>query len=74
MNQQSTCTGTDNETWNSIYLALVRDLKSKGIKHRYGVKHLKLWTDMIMDGRSQGIGEEPDWSEHLEEVIVSLKS
>lgn len=71
---KSTSSSPDNDTWNTIHLTLVRDLESKGIIHRYGAKHLKLWTDMIIDGRSHGIGEEPDWSQHLEEVIVPPKS
>ncbi|KAL9960139.1 hypothetical protein ACROYT_G033550 [Oculina patagonica] len=63
-----------NELWNEIHVNLVRDLESKGLLWRYGVKHLKLWTDMIMDGKCSGVGEEPQWEEHLEQVIIPPKS
>jgi hypothetical protein len=53
---------------------LVRDLERKGILWRYAVKHLKLWTDMIVDGKLSDVGEEPERSEHLEEIIVPPKS
>ena len=49
----------ENDLWNDIHCALVRDLEKKGILNRYGVKHLKLWTDQIIEGKSAGIGEEP---------------
>ncbi|KXJ23339.1 uncharacterized protein LOC110250738 [Exaiptasia diaphana] len=67
-------TNPENDTWNTIHLTLIRDLESKGIKHRYSIKHLKLWTDLIVGGRLSGIGEEPNWTDHLEEVIVPPKS
>ena len=38
------------------------------------MKHLKLWTDMILDGKCCGVGEEPQWEEHLEQVIIPPKS
>lgn len=70
----SSGTQSENEDWNETHLTLVRDLERKGILWRYGVKHLKLWTDMIVDGNLSGVGEEPEWSEHLEAIVVPPKS
>lgn len=72
--QRGEKTQEQNELWNEIHVNLVRDLESKGLLWRYGVKHLKLWTDMIMDGKCSGVGEEPQWEEHLEQVIIPPKS
>lgn len=72
--QRGEKTQEQNELWNEIHINLVQDLESKGLLWRYGVKHLKLWTDMIMDGKCSGVGEEPQWEEHLEKVIIPLKS
>lgn len=69
-NGEKTATQEQNELWNEIHVNLVRDLERKGILWRYGVKHLKLWTDMILDGKCSGVGEEPQWEEHLEQVII----
>lgn len=62
-----------NDLWNSIYCSLVRDLEKKGTKDRYGVKHLKLWTDEILEGRSSGVGEEPLWQNFISQVGVPPK-
>ena len=67
-------TSTENELWNDIHYALVRDLEKKGALQRYGVKHLKLWTDLILEGKSAGVGEEPPWEEYIEQVGVPPKS
>ena len=74
MNEESSASKNDNTLWNEIHVSLVRDLERKGILWRYGTKHLKLWTDMIVDGRSSGIGEEPQWEAHLEQVIIPPRS
>lgn len=71
---EKTGTQEQNELWNEIHVSLVRDLEKKGLLWRYGVKHLKLWTDLIMDGKCCGVGEEPQWEEHLEQVITPPKS
>ena len=71
---EKSATQEQNELWNEIHVKLVRDLESRGILWRYGVKHLKLWTDMIIDGKCSGVGEEPQWEEHLEQVIIPPKS
>lgn len=73
-NGEKTATQEQNELWNEIHVNLVRDLERKGLLWRYGVKHLKLWTDMILDGKCSGVGEEPQWEEHLEQVIIPPKS
>lgn len=71
---EKTGTQEENELWNQIHVTLVRDLETKGILWRYGIKHLKLWTDLILDGKCSGAGEEPTWEEYLEQVIVPPKS
>ena len=71
---EKSATQEQNELWNEIHVKLVRDLESRGILWRYGVKHLKIWTDMIIDGKCSGVGEEPQWEEHLEQVIIPPKS
>ena len=63
----------DNESWNDIHVALVKDLEKRGTLWRYGTKHLKLWTDEIMSGKSAGINEEPVWEEHIDAVSVLPK-
>ena len=66
---EKTATQEQNELWtDEIHVNLVRDLESKGLLWRYGVKHLKLWTDMILGGKCSGVGEEPQWQEHLEHL------
>lgn len=64
----------DNELWNEMHVSLVRDLEKKGILWRYSTKHLRLWTDLILAGKSSGCGEEPQWELHLEQIIVPPKS
>ena len=63
----------DNDSWNEVHCMLVRDLEKKGIVGRYGVKHLKLWTDLIVQGKSAGIGEEPKWDDYIDQVGVPPK-
>jgi hypothetical protein len=62
-----------NETWNNTHIMLVRDLEKKGTFPRYGVRHLKLWTDLIVSGRSKGVGDEPSWEESINEIGVPPK-
>ena len=63
----------DNESWNDIHVALLKDLEKRGTLWRYGTKHLKLWTDEIMSGNSAGINEEPVWEKHIDAVSVPPK-
>lgn len=63
----------ENDLWNDVHCALVRDLEKKGILNRYGVKHLKLWTDQIIEGKSAGVGEEPKWENYIDQVGVPPK-
>ena len=64
----------ENDLWNDVHCALVRDLeKKKGILNRYGVKHLKLWSDQIIEGKSAGVGEEPKWENYIDQVGISPK-
>ena len=69
----STETKSENDLWNDVHMQLVRDLEKKGLLWRYGIKHLKLWTDLIIEGRVSGLGEEPIWDQYLEQVIVPPK-
>ena len=64
----------ENEVWNELHVQLVRDLEKKGVLWRYGGKHLKLWTDMILNGKVSGVGEEPVWEEHLDKILTPPKS
>ena len=67
----------ENDSWNEAHCMLVRDLEKKGIVGRYGVKHLKLWTDLTVQGKSAGIGEEPNWDDyqsHLQDRLPRLRS
>lgn len=63
----------ENDLWNDVHCTLVRDLEKKGIVNRYGVKHLKLWTDQIVEGKSAGVGEEPKWENYIDEIGVPPK-
>ena len=62
----------ENDIWNNVHCSLVRDLEKKGILNRCGVKHLKLWTDEIINGKSTGIGDEPIWQNFIDQVGVPL--
>ena len=62
-----------NEIWNNTHIRLVQDLEKKGIFSRYGVRHLKLWTDLIVSGTSKGVGDEPLWEEFINEIGVPPK-
>ena len=61
---------SENEVWNELHVQLVRDLEKKGVLWRYGVKHLKLWTDLMLTGQVAGVGEEPEWEQHLDKIIT----
>ena len=65
---------SENEVWNELHVQLVRDLEKKGVLWRYGVKHLKLWTDLMLTGQVAGVGEEPEWEQHLDKIITPPKS
>lgn len=64
----------ENDLWNQCHAQLIRDLEKKGTLWRYSHKHLKLWTDEIVEGRSYGIGEEPDWTAHIDKVVTPPKT
>lgn len=63
----------ENDLWNEVHCALIRDLEKKCTVNRYGVKHLKLWTDQIIEGKSAGIGEEPQWENYIDKIGVPPK-
>ena len=48
----------DNSEWNETDMVLIRHLKKKGTRHRFGAQHLILWTDLIVQGRLTGPDEE----------------
>ena len=53
------------------HLELRKALEQAGTLDRYGIKHLRLWTDLIRDGTVSGCHEEPDWSKYLHVVHVA---
>lgn len=59
--------------WNDAHCSLVRDLEKKGTISRYSTRHLKLWTDHIMEGKSAGIGDEPQWEDYIDMIGVPPK-
>ena len=59
-----------NDNWNSIHVQLRKSFKKAGTLDQYGIPHLSLWTDLIMQGRVSGVNEEPDWNKHLDVVKV----
>ncbi|XP_028394592.1 uncharacterized protein LOC114518802 [Dendronephthya gigantea] len=59
-----------NDRWNKVHVELRKTLEKAGTLDRYGIPHLSLWTDLIIDGRVSGVSEEPDWSKHLDIVQV----
>ena len=59
-----------NDDWNSVHVKLRKHLEKSGTLDRYGIPHLSLWTDFIMEGRVSGVGEEPEWSKHLDIVGI----
>ena len=62
-----------NEILNNTHITLVRDVEKKGTFPRYGVRHLKLWNDLIVSGKSKSIGDEPSWEEYISEIGVPPK-
>lgn len=64
---------TSNDIWNDVHCDLVRELEKKGIITRYNVRHLKLWTDLIVKGKSAGVGNEPNWEEFIDIIGVPPK-
>lgn len=61
--------------WNDVHCDLIRDLekKGKGTMPRYSVRHLKVWTDHIIEGKSVGVGDEPRWENLIDLVGVPPK-
>jgi len=62
-----------NELWNQCHANLLRDLEKKGTLWRYNHRHLKVWTDLISEGKASGVGEEPNWEEHIAYVNIPPK-
>lgn len=63
----------ENDVWNETHVRLVRDLEKRGTLWRYATRHLKFWTDEIVNGNSGGINEEPEWENHLDVINVPPK-
>lgn len=59
--------------WNDTHCSLVRELEKKGKLNRYSHRHLKVWTDEIIAGKSNGIYEEPGWENFIDIVGVPPK-
>ena len=56
---------SQNSDWNTCHVELRKALEESGTVDRYGIQHLSLWTDLILDGTVSGSHEEPDWSKYL---------
>ena len=65
---------SENDLWNDVHVSLVRDLEKRGVMWRYNIHHLKHWTDEIVNGKSSGIGDEPDWDKCVDIVKVPPKN
>jgi hypothetical protein len=59
-----------NDNWNSIHVQLRKSLEKSGTLDRYGIPHLSLWTDLVIEGKVSGVNEEPDWDKYLDIVKV----
>ena len=64
----------DNEVWTDTHISLVDDLQKRGSLWRYSAKHLKLWTDQMVSGKSGGVNDEPKWEDHISAVSLPPKS
>ena len=62
-----------NDVWNDTHCSLVRGLEQKGKLYRYSHRHLTVWTDEIIAGKSNGIYEEPRWEDFIDIVGVPPK-
>lgn len=74
LNLEGNNSATENQLWNDVHVSLVRDLEKKGVMWRYNINHLKHWTDQIVDGKSFGVGDEPDWEKCIDIVKVPPKN
>ena len=45
-------------------------MENIGTLDRFGVVHLRLWTDLIVNGTVSGVDEEPDWSRYRHIISV----
>ncbi|KAL9985386.1 hypothetical protein ACROYT_G007782 [Oculina patagonica] len=54
----------ENSKWNEVHIDLHKKLEKIGTLDRFGVVHLSLWTDLIINGTVSGVEEEPDWSKY----------
>ena len=70
--QGTTCADSKNENakWNEVHIELQKKLENIGTLDRFGVVHLSLWTDLIVNGTVSGVDEEPDWSRYRHIVSV----
>lgn len=59
-----------NNDWNTNHVELRRYLEKNGTIGRFGISHLSLWTDLIIEGTVSGPEEEPDWSKYKHIVQV----
>ena len=70
--QGSTCADSKNENakWNEVHIELWKKLENIGTLDHFGVVHLSLWTDLIVNGTVSGVDEEPDWSRYRHIISV----
>lgn len=59
-----------NSDWNTSHIELRRHLEKNGTLGRFGISHLSLWTDLVLEGTLAGPEEEPDWTKYRHIVQV----
>ena len=57
-----------NSKFNTCMVELIRYLEQKGSRYRYNLKHLNLWTQLIVDGQLVGPTEEPKWDAYSQQL------
>lgn len=61
---------SSNDVWNNVHCDLIRELEKKGTISRYSTRHLKVWTDQIVEKKSVGAADEPKWENLIDLVGI----
>lgn len=54
--------------FNKTQASVIRFVNQKGTADRYNADHIRVWTDLIMEGKLAGPQEEPCWDKYLDAV------
>lgn len=54
--------------YNKVQASIIRVLNNKGTCDRYTSDHLRVWTELIQQGKVCRPEEEPNWSKYLDQV------